>query len=97
MFLSPVDENEVIGVVESCKNKSSTDAEGMNIDKHIITSIIKPLTHIFSTSFQTYIMAITKNIVFGDTYYYKFLTSCVFPSNNIMCIACCIVLNYNVY
>ena len=27
VFLSPVDENEVIMVVESCKNKSSTDAE----------------------------------------------------------------------
>ena len=55
MFLSPVDENDVIRVVESCKNKSSTDAEGlsMNIVKHIITSIIKPLTHIFNTSFKT--------------------------------------------
>ena len=50
-FLSPVDETEVIRVVESCKNKSSTDAEGlsMNIVKHIIiTSIIKPLTHILT-------------------------------------------------
>ena len=47
MFLSPVDENEVIRVVESCKNKSSTDADGlsMNIVKHIITPIIKPLTN----------------------------------------------------
>ena len=55
MFLSPVDENEVIRVVESCKNKSSTDAEGlsMNIVKHIITSIITPLTRIFNTSFKT--------------------------------------------
>ena len=55
MFLSPVDENEVIRVVESCKNKSSTDADGlsMNIVKHIITLILKPLTHIFNTSFKT--------------------------------------------
>ena len=55
MFLSPADENEVIRVVESCKNKSSTDAEGlsMNIVQHIITSIIKPLTHICNTSFKT--------------------------------------------
>ena len=55
MFLSPVDENEVIRVVERCKNKSSTYAEGlsMNIVKHIITSIITPLTHIFNTSFKT--------------------------------------------
>ena len=46
MSLSPVDEKEVIRVVESCKNKSSTDAEGlsMNIVKHIITSIIN-LSH----------------------------------------------------
>ena len=32
MFLSPVDEKEVIRVVESCKNKSSTDAEGLSMN-----------------------------------------------------------------
>ena len=55
MFLSPVDENEVHKVVESCKNKSSTDADGlsMNIVKRVITTIIKPLTHVFNTSFKT--------------------------------------------
>ena len=46
MFLSPVDEKEVHKVVENCKNKSSTDADGlsMNIVKRVITTIIKPLT-----------------------------------------------------
>ena len=55
MFLSPVDEKEVHKIVESCKNKSSTDADGlsMNIAKHVITTIIKPLTHVFNTSFKT--------------------------------------------
>ena len=33
-------------------------------------------------------MVVPTNIVCGDTYYYKFLTSCVFPSDNITCIAC---------
>ena len=65
MFLSPVDENEVIRVVESCKNKSSADAEGlsMNIVKHIITTIIKPLTHIFNTSFKTGVFQINKKLL----------------------------------
>ena len=55
MFLSPVDEKEVHKVVESCKNKSSTDADGlsMNIVKRVITTIIKPLTHVFNASFKT--------------------------------------------
>ena len=52
MFLSPVDEKEVHKVVESYK--SSTDADGlsMNIVKRVITTIIKPLTHVFNTSFK---------------------------------------------
>ena len=55
MFLSPVDEKEVHKVVEICKNKSSTDADGlnMNIVKRVITTIIKPLTHGFNISFKT--------------------------------------------
>ena len=36
----------------------------------------------------SYIMVVPTNIVCGNTYYYKFLTSCVFPSDNITCIAC---------
>ena len=41
-------------------------------------------------------MVVPTNIVCGpcgDTYYYQFLTSCVFLSNNITCTACVIVLN----
>ena len=36
----------------------------------------------------SYNVIVTTNIVFGDTYYYKVLTPCVFPLNNIMCTAC---------
>ena len=48
-------ENEVIRVVETCKNKISTDAEGLNMSivKHAITSTFKPLTHVYNTSFKT--------------------------------------------
>lgn len=55
MFLSPVDENLIHRVVESCKNKSLTGADGLSMDivKRVITTIIKPLTHIFNTSIKT--------------------------------------------
>jgi len=48
MFLSSVDENEVIRVLESYKN--SPDAEGFSMDiaKHKIRSIFKLLTHILT-------------------------------------------------
>ena len=37
---------------------------------------------IFTNLMISYIMVVTTNIVFGDTYY-KCLASCEFPSNNI--------------
>ena len=45
--------------------------------------------HIFTYLMISYSMVVTTNIVFGDTYYYKCLTYCVFHSNNItgMCTA----------
>ncbi|KAK2192589.1 hypothetical protein NP493_26g03050 [Ridgeia piscesae] len=49
MFLSPIDECEVISVVNGCKSKPSTDFD----DIDLITSIVKPITHIFNLSFQT--------------------------------------------
>ena len=47
MFLTPVDEIEVIRVVESCKNKLSTDANELSMDivKRIIATIVTPITH----------------------------------------------------
>ena len=43
----------------------------------------------------SYVMVVPTNIVCGDTYYYKFLTVCVFLSNNITCIACLYSLKLN--
>ena len=50
MFLSPADENEVLGVVHSCKSKTSIDSDGLNMKfvKNIIHTIVK--IHIFNSS-----------------------------------------------
>ena len=55
MFLSPIDECEVISVVNGCKSKTSTDCDDIDfrLIKSVITSIVKPITHIFNLSFQT--------------------------------------------
>ena len=55
MFLTPIDECEVISVVNGCKSKTSTDCDDINfrLIKSVITSIVKPITHIFNLSFQT--------------------------------------------
>ena len=54
-FLSPIDECEVISVVNGCKSKTSTDCDDIKFRfiKSVITSIVKPTTHIFNLSFQT--------------------------------------------
>ena len=46
---------KLLGQWKAAKKENSTDAKGlsMNIVKHIITSVIKPLTYIFNTSFKT--------------------------------------------
>ena len=46
---------KLLGQWKAAKKENSTDARGlsMNIVKHIITSVIKPLTYIFNTSFKT--------------------------------------------
>ena len=48
MFVSPVDEVEVIDVIDSCKNKTSTDCNGvgMILVKRVMASITTPITHI---------------------------------------------------
>ena len=54
MFLTPVDEIGVSRVVESCKNKLSTDSYGLSmyIVKLIIATIVTPITHICNLSFK---------------------------------------------
>ena len=55
IFLTPVNEDEVIRVVSNCANKGSSDSDdiSMNNVKHVITSIAKPLAYICSISFTT--------------------------------------------
>ena len=55
IFLSPVNEDEVIRVVRMCANKNYSDNDGitMKIVKHVITSIAKPFTYICNMSFTT--------------------------------------------
>ena len=55
MFLSPVTEEEVIGIVRTCNSKTSTDSNGMSmaILKKTIQYITKPLTAIFNMSFES--------------------------------------------
>ena len=55
MFLSPVDDLEIIRTVQNCKSKRSTDYSDihMSLIKKVITQIIKPFSHICNVSFQT--------------------------------------------
>ena len=55
MFLSPVDDLEIIRTVQNCKSKRSTDYSDINMSliKKVITKIIKPFSHICNVSFQT--------------------------------------------
>ncbi|KAK2147907.1 hypothetical protein NP493_3348g00000 [Ridgeia piscesae] len=55
MFLLPMVECEVISVVNGCKSKTSTDCDDIDfrLIKSVITSIVKPITHIFNLSFKS--------------------------------------------
>ena len=55
MFLSPTSEDEVTGIVKTCKQKTSTDRNdlSMSVIKKVIQPITLPLTAIFNMSFQT--------------------------------------------
>uniref|UniRef100_A0A3Q3LLQ2 Reverse transcriptase domain-containing protein n=1 Tax=Labrus bergylta TaxID=56723 RepID=A0A3Q3LLQ2_9LABR len=55
MFLTAVEESEIIEIVYKCKNKTSTDYNDidMRIVKQVIHGIAKPLTHICNLSFKT--------------------------------------------
>jgi len=63
--------NDVIRVVESCKNINSTGAErlSMNIVKHIIESIIKPLIKHISTGFMYFVYMSTQEVFDWQTFY----------------------------
>ena len=53
MFLSPVDDQEIIRTVQHLKNKMSTDCSdiNMNMIKNSF-QIVKPYSHICNASFQ---------------------------------------------
>ena len=53
MFLTPVDESEIINIVKLCKPKNSKycDDISMYVISKVIVSIAKPLAHIFNVSF----------------------------------------------
>ena len=54
MFLSPVDDLEIIRTVQNCKNKRSTDFSDISMSlKKVISKIVKPFAHICNVSFQT--------------------------------------------
>ena len=52
-FIAPTDENEVLATCLNIKSKYSTGHDGISnvLLKNIIPSIVKPLTHIFNSSF----------------------------------------------
>jgi len=54
-YLNPVLEEEIIDIVNKCKNKTSTDCDDLDMKtiKIVIKGIAKPLTYICSLSFQT--------------------------------------------
>ena len=55
MFLSPVDDLEIITTVQNCKNKRSTDFIdiSMSLLQKEISKIVKPFAHLCNVSFQT--------------------------------------------
>ena len=54
MFLTPVDESEIINIVKLSKPKNSKDCDdiSMYVISKVIVSIAKPLAHIFNLSFS---------------------------------------------
>ena len=66
MFLSPVDDLEIIRTVQNCKNKRSTDFSdiSMSLLKKVISKIVKPFAHICNVSFQTGVFPNKMKILF---------------------------------
>ena len=56
MFLSPVDDPEIIITVQNFNNKRTTYFSGdsrVSLLKKVISKIVKPFAHILNVSFQT--------------------------------------------
>ena len=55
MFLSPVDDQDIIKSVQNLKSKMSTDRNDLNMNmiKDIIAHIVKSLMYICNVSFNT--------------------------------------------
>lgn len=55
MFLSPVEESEIIQNVSKCKNKTSNYNNNIDLTvvKRVIEAISKPLTYIYNLSFYS--------------------------------------------
>ena len=53
--LSPVDDQEIIRIVQKFKSKMSSDTNDINMStiKTVITQIVKPFNHICNVSFKT--------------------------------------------
>ena len=55
MFLSAIEESELLGIVTCFKNKTSTDCDGvcMKMVKYVFPLIVKPFVHICNNSIHT--------------------------------------------
>ena len=53
MFLGPVDDLEIIRIVQNCKTKRPTDFSNFSLLKKVISKLVKPFAHICNVSFQT--------------------------------------------
>ena len=53
MFINPVNEAEVIGIIKLCKPKDSMDYDDISmwVLSRIAPQVVKPLVHIFNLSF----------------------------------------------
>ena len=77
MFLSPVDDLEIIRTVPIVKNKRSTYFSdiSMSLLKKVISKIVQPFAHICNVSFQTGVfpnkMKIAKVISLDKKSFYK--------------------------
>ena len=55
MFINPVNEDEVVNIIKSCKPKHSQDCDDINmyVLSKVTDQIVKPLVHIFNSSFSS--------------------------------------------
>ena len=53
MFLSHVDDQEIIRMVQNCKKSTDYSDINMSLIKNVITKIVQPFGHICNVSFQT--------------------------------------------